>query len=447
MKNKIIASIFLGLFILSFGACNILPSDAAAKGAIEGSGQISARETGIAPEMGGKVVEIQVGEGDIVQEGDVLFRMDDAIYQAQYEEAVAAIGVAESAVESAKSQLRAAQVQLDLVVLGARQQEQPIRASAWSGLIPDEFTLPVWYYETDETILAAESVVEEARTELDLELKDLAQELDEASNADLVTAENQLLKARTNYVLALQTQEQAVKANSSEVLESVAQEQLDTAEAELDRAQREYDRILTDSASEELMDARGQVAVARAYYDNALDYLDSLHTGDQSLQVEAAQTAVEQAEGGVTQAEANLVRAKAGLGILEVQIEKTVVYAPTSGVVLTRNLEEGETIAAGGPVMIIGQLEVVKLVVYVPEDRYGEIKLGQEVGITVDSFPSEEFTGSVIRISNQAEFTPRNVQTVDSRKSTVYAIEIQVSNPEGKLKPGMPADAVIDISY
>ncbi|RLD07142.1 MAG: hypothetical protein DRI56_07015 [Chloroflexota bacterium] len=71
------------------------------------------------------------------------------------------------------------------------------------------------------------------------------------------------------------------------------------------------------------------------------------------------------------------------------------------------------------------------------------MKLGQEVAITVDSFPGEEFIGSVIHISEQAEFTPRNVQTVDSRKSTVYAVEIQVSNPEGKLKPGMPADAVV----
>ena len=443
MKNKIIASIFLGLFLLSLGACNILPADTETKVAIEGSGQISARETGIAPELGGKVVEILVGEGDAVQEGDILFRMDDAIYQAQYEEAVAAIGVAESAIEGAKSQLRAAQVQLEMAILGARLQEQPIRASAWLGVIPDEFTLPVWYYETDETILAAESAVEDAQAELELELEDLAQELEEASNADLVTAEEQLLKARTNYMLALQTQAQAVNANSGEVLESVAQEQLDTAEAELDRAQREYDRILTDLASEELLDARGQVAVARAYYNNALDYLDSLRTGEQSLQVVAARTAVEQAESGVAQAEANLARAKAGLRILEVQIEKTVVYAPVSGVVLTRNLEVGETIAAGGPVIIIGQLEVVKLVVYVPEDRYGEIKLGQEVAITVDSFPGEEFIGSVIHISEQAEFTPRNVQTVDSRKSTVYAVEIQVSNPEGKLKPGMPADAVV----
>lgn len=443
MKNKVIASLFFGLFLLSLGACQILPSETEVEGVIEGSGQISARETGIATELGGKVNEILVQEGDIVQKGDVLFRMDDVVYRAQYEEAAAAIAVAESAVEVAKSQLRAAETQLALAMLGARQQEQPIRSSAWVASLPDEFILPVWYYETNETILSAESAVEEAQAELAVELEDLAQEIEDASNADLVAAEENLLKARTKYVLALQTLEQAVNATQGEVLEAVAQEQFDSAKAELDRAQREYDRILTDSASEELLEARGQVAIARAHYDNALDYFDSLHVGERSLQVKAAQMAVDQAKAGVAQAEAHLTQAKAGLQLLEVQLEKTVIVAPTSGVVLARNLEEGETIAAGSPVIILGQLEVVNLVVYVPEDRYGEVTLGEEAVITVDSFPGETFVGSVVHIADQAEFTPRNVQTVEGRKSTVYAIEIEVPNLANKLKPGMPADAVI----
>ncbi|MBC8333107.1 MAG: efflux RND transporter periplasmic adaptor subunit [Anaerolineae bacterium] len=125
------------------------------------------------------------------------------------------------------------------------------------------------------------------------------------------------------------------------------------------------------------------------------------------------------------------------------QLAKTVVYAPTSGVVLTRSLEIGEMIAPGGPVIEVADLAQVELTVYISEDRYGQVKLGQDVEIVVDSFPTEVFIGTVAAIADQAEFTPRNVQTVDGRKSTVFAVKIVLSNPEGKLKPGMPADARI----
>ena len=90
--------------------------------------------------------------------------------------------------------------------------------------------------------------------------------------------------------------------------------------------------------------------------------------------------------------------------------------------------------------MVIGQLTEVELVVYIPEAQYGKIFLGQEVPITVDSFPGVTFIGEVVNISDQAEFTPRNIQTVEGRRATVYAVKLQVPNPEGKLKPGMPAD-------
>ena len=80
------------------------------------------------------------------------------------------------------------------------------------------------------------------------------------------------------------------------------------------------------------------------------------------------------------------------------------------------------------------------ITVYVPEDRYGEISLGQQAEISVDSFPDETFFATVVYIANSAEYTPRNVQTVEGRSSTVYAVKLKVDDPEGKLKPGMPAD-------
>jgi len=64
--------------------------------------------------------------------------------------------------------------------------------------------------------------------------------------------------------------------------------------------------------------------------------------------------------------------------------------------------------------------------------------------VKVDSYPQEAFTATVIRVADQAEFTPRNVQTVEGRRTTVYALKLSVPNPEGKLKPGMPADVTFE---
>lgn len=116
------------------------------------------------------------------------------------------------------------------------------------------------------------------------------------------------------------------------------------------------------------------------------------------------------------------------------------VISPINGVTLVRAIEPGEIAASGGTLLIVGDLSRLTLTVYVPEDQYGQVYLGQEYPVSVDSFPGQTFTGVVTRIADQAEFTPRNVQTVSGRKSTVYAVRLSLTNPDLSLKPGMPAD-------
>jgi HlyD family secretion protein len=112
------------------------------------------------------------------------------------------------------------------------------------------------------------------------------------------------------------------------------------------------------------------------------------------------------------------------------------------GVILVRNVEPGEFVQPGAVALTMANLSELTITVYVPEDQYGKISLGQQATVTVDSFPGESFTAEVIHIASQAEFTPRNVQTVEGRSSTVYAIKLKVIDTEGKLKIGMPADVV-----
>jgi HlyD family secretion protein len=116
------------------------------------------------------------------------------------------------------------------------------------------------------------------------------------------------------------------------------------------------------------------------------------------------------------------------------------IRTPIAGVVLYRSVEPGEFATPGAPLITVADLDRLTLTVYVPEDRYGQIALGGVYSVTVDSFPTEVFTGTVRHIADRAEFTPRNVQTTDSRKTTVFAIDLDLAPSGGKLKPGMPAD-------
>lgn len=94
--------------------------------------------------------------------------------------------------------------------------------------------------------------------------------------------------------------------------------------------------------------------------------------------------------------------------------------------------------------MTLGQLDQLELTVFIPEDRYGKINLGDKAILTSDSFPEETFSAQVIEIADQAEFTPRNVQTADGRRTTVFAVKLRVENPGDQLKPGMPVDVTFE---
>jgi len=111
-----------------------------------------------------------------------------------------------------------------------------------------------------------------------------------------------------------------------------------------------------------------------------------------------------------------------------------------SGVILTRSVEPGEFVQPGAVANYLGRSQPMTITVYVPEDRYGQIHRGQTAIVEVDSFPGLTFDAQVTNISDHAEFTPRNVQSVEGRSATVYAVKLAVIDAEGRLKPGMPAD-------
>ena len=210
----------------------------------------------------------------------------------------------------------------------------------------------------------------------------------------------------------------------------------------MEDAQTEYNDALTTDGATDVLEARAHAVIAQEIYDNALDNLRALQTGADSQQVTVAAKILDQSKAALDQAQAAVKTAEASLALLDAQMKKLTVYASMDGTVLTRNVEPGEFVQPGAIALTMANLNELTITVYVPEDQYGKISIGQKAAVTVDSFAGETFDAEVIHIADQAEFTPRNVQTVEGRSGTVYAIKLRVTDSEGKLKLGMPADVV-----
>jgi HlyD family secretion protein len=420
---------------------------------LTGSGTVEATEVIISPEVTGKIVDILVSEGDKVKAGDMLFKLDDTLLNAQHDQAQTNLAVAQAGLDAANTALAAAQVgvtttqtQYDLALANARLQAQPARSTAWSQSEPSEFDQPVWYFTQAEEITATQKEVSAASEALTTAKENLTSIMSNGSYTNLASVENRLAQAQSAFLNARQVLDQAQNQNNRS-LRDVAQQAYDSATAELIAAQQAYDELLTTQEAKDILDIRARLAAAQARYDNALDRYDALLTGEDALTVKLAADSVAQAQANVasaasrvTQAQKAIDQAQAAINLIDLQLVKLVITAPVDGVILARNIEPGEVVLAGATALTLGELEQLTITVYIPENRYGEIKLGDQASVSVDSFPSQTFDATVTRIANQAEFTPRNVQTAEGRQTTVFAVELAVQNPASLLKPGMPAD-------
>ncbi|MCK8604296.1 efflux RND transporter periplasmic adaptor subunit [Desulfoferrobacter suflitae] len=147
----------------------------------------------------------------------------------------------------------------------------------------------------------------------------------------------------------------------------------------------------------------------------------------------------------IEQARAELERAREQLGLAETRLGYASLASPLSGLVLSENVEPGEYVSAGTPVVTVGDLVNVWLRGYINETDLGRVKVGRRAEITCDSYPGKRFEGCVSFISPEAEFTPKQVQTEQQRVKLVYRVKIDVKNPDMELKAGMPADAEIKL--
>ncbi len=147
----------------------------------------------------------------------------------------------------------------------------------------------------------------------------------------------------------------------------------------------------------------------------------------------------------IKQARANLNRQKAAVDLLKKNISDSYVVSPITGFIVQKYVEKGETVSMLSSLFKVSELRIVKLVIYISEENLGRVKLGQKADVSNDTYKNKDYKGTVIYISPEAEFTPKNIQTKDERTKLVYAVKIEIKNPDFELKPGMPADAVIHL--
>ena len=434
--------IVVALIVLStigyYAFRSLMPNE---NGQLKASGTIEAVTVNVSPEMAGKVVEVLADEGQLVQAGDPLLRLDPGLLTAQRAVASAAVDSATAALVSVDAALASVQNQYDLVVQTAIAAQQPATTKSWRFSAPDEFNQPAWYFDQSEQITSMQAELDAARSALATAQADLDKVIADLNNADFLAAETRLSNARAAFLVADQVKTSADYASEGGGLQSAADDAYNAALDELNTAQAAYNDLLSTQAADDVQDARGKVAVAQLRYDTAYARLVSLQTGTDSPAVVTAVKALDQARAAVEQAKTAIAQAEANLALIDTQIAKLTVYAPMDGVVLTRNVEPGEFVQPGAVAFAMANLNELTITVYVPEDLYGRISLGQVAIVRVDS--SELiFHATVIHIADQSEFTPRNVQTVEGRSSTVYAIKLSVNDSDGSLKIGMPADVV-----
>ncbi|MGD0671650.1 MAG: efflux RND transporter periplasmic adaptor subunit [Candidatus Binatus sp.] len=199
-----------------------------------------------------------------------------------------------------------------------------------------------------------------------------------------------------------------------------------------------WEKTIDDQRDHELWQKNVVSTQTRDLAETALKQSRAVVERDQALQAAA--------EESITVAQANIKNAQESLKLARIILEYTTLYAPFSGVILVRNAELGEDMQPGTPVFTLADLDHVWLRAYVNETDIGRVRFGQAALITTDSYPGNKYVGRISMISENAEFTPKSVETHAERVTLVYRIRIDIENQSHELKPGMPADATIELS-
>lgn len=433
------------------------------------SGQIESTEVTLSSKLTTKVLQVLYDEGSMVRKGDVLVRLRDKDYLDQVAQAQSALANAQARLSEGVhgatiqdiEQARAQVAQAQAAVVGAR------KSSALAGQsLATSRDLQARLTAAATSYRAATAALDQAQQALRLVRQGPRTEEIRQAGAAVVQAEAQSAKAAEDLRRAQVLYRQgAIAANQLDSASAAAA----TARAQLDQARARLSELQAGSRPEEIRQAeaavrqaeanasgaRASLDIARREYNERLQGRQEVTTAQTQYetsvaQLNAAQARLQQLLVGtrpevIAQLRAQVEQAQYALAAAKDLLTYAVVRSPITGTVVQKAVEPGELVSVGSPLMVVDDLRSVWLRVYVEEPVYGRIRLGQQAVVTTDSYPNQSFIGKVTEISSRAEFTPKEIQTQEQRAKLVFGVKVTLQNPDGKLKPGMPAEAVLKL--
>jgi len=371
-------------------------------------GVIEATQATVVAEVGGRVVEMAADEGDSVQSGQALVRLDDAALQVQVRQAQAAVSAAEANLAQVKSSVRKEDIAVAQAALTQALAERDGAADA--------------YRDAQRILLNPQQLLAQ------IDASRAAVKLAEQSVA---AAQSKLAEAR--WWRDFYDDDRGRRASLNKQI-AIAQDNLDAAQAQRDGAQAQVKAL--EAMRNAPVTLRAQVNSARSGYSMTLA---SVSVAEAALAELKAGSSPEE----IALAEAQLHQAQAQLELAQAYRSRAVLRSPLNGVIVSRSARVGETVQPGAALMTVAYLDQVTLVVYVPQTELPRVQLGAAAQVSVDAYPGQVFTGQVTSIARQAQFTPRDIQAREDRTNVVFAVKVRLPNADHRLKAGMTSDAVI----
>ncbi|MEA5503078.1 efflux RND transporter periplasmic adaptor subunit [Halotia wernerae UHCC 0503] len=359
------------------------------------SGRIEGYETDLGAKVAGRIESVAVREGDEVDKGQVIVKLDDAEIQAQLQGANARLASTKKEEEQARLQINLLQSQ----ILENQLYLEQARGNAQGQIFQAESSVASTQAQLNQAI----AQVEQAQSEL--KLAKINRDRFAKLVAEGAVTTQQFDQAQTTFETALATLKSRQAAVNS------------------------YRKLVNS--------AQGQLTQAQS---------TGLNPSIRKAQLVGLRTQLAQTRLKLAAAQADVANAKASQQEIKAKIADLNVISPITGVVISRSVEPGAVVTTGKTLLTVINPNTVYLRAFIPQGNIGNLRIGQEAQVFLDSAPQKALSAKIAAVDTQASFTPENIYFQQDRVKQVFGVKITIDNPSGLAKPGMPADAEIKIA-
>jgi len=374
------------------------------------SGVIEGTKVNVVTELGGRITNLAVDQGDSVTAGQPIVTLDEAALLDQVKQAQAAVSAAEANLAQVKAGSRAEVIEAAAAAVQQAEAEQAGAALTLSNTIK----------------------LRDNPQQLDAQL-DAARSGMKAAEQGVSVAQTKLAEAR--YWRDFYDNDKSKRETLDKQI-GIAQTNLEAAQAQLKGAKAQLAAL--QAMRSHPVGLQAQVNQASSAYSWTVA---SVAVAAANLADLKAGPTVED----IAVADAKVQQAQAQLKLAQAYHSRAQIIAPLTGLVTERSAHVGETVQPGLPLLSIVNLDTVDMIVYVPQAQLPRVKIGAPVKVYADAYPNALFLGEVASIAQQAQFSPRDTQTKDDRTNIVFAVKARLPNGDGRLKAGMTADAEIEL--